>query len=77
MPSSPTPPRAVSKPKNETKKKWLKLTRKGLLLSSLVKVGKILSLRDSHKQDSQLFSTKKKNKKINMNFKHAKISIYY
>ena len=30
----------VPKTKPETKKKWLKLTRKGLLLSSICKVGK-------------------------------------
>ena len=30
----------VRKTKSETKKKWLKLTRKGLLLSSICKVGK-------------------------------------
>lgn len=33
-------PKAVPKTKPETKKKWLKLTRKGLLLSSICKVGK-------------------------------------
>ena len=45
MPSSPTLPKAseASKPKSETKKKWLKLTRKGLLLTSLYKVGKIVT----------------------------------
>ena len=37
-PNKDTPP--VQKPKSETKKKWLKLTRKGLLLSSICKVGK-------------------------------------
>ena len=37
-PNKDTPP--VPKPKSETKKKWLKLTRKGLLLSSICKVGK-------------------------------------
>ena len=34
----------VTKQKSETKKKWLKLTRKGLLLTSICKVGKNLYL---------------------------------
>ena len=39
-PSPKDKPKIVTKTKPETKKKWLKLTRKGLLLSSICKVGK-------------------------------------
>lgn len=42
--SGPPSPQKETKPlpkaKAETKKKWLKLTRKGLLLTSICKVGK-------------------------------------